>query len=387
MICGVGPRHRLVLAGCALLGAACVLASCGNSPAPHAAPTTTTSTTTTTTTPPPTTTVPAGVGVPNVVGMKFDLARFYLKTAGFATVPLNAPCNKGTLPSQSVVASLSIPGKPPNVTVGAQPLVPGTPLPKGARVGITWSGCYPAGTTVPLVTGHTFAGRGAPSAPGRPELGLLLGRPDHDDDHRPSHHDHYDTTRDDQHRRRHEFHDHDHSGTCHDNNETAARRRPQPGCQGRRRRTGQRRRHPGHASLSAVTQPGAGSEGREATPEPAPEQLAFGTARGRWVLAATVLGSGIAFLDSTVVGIALPSISRTFGGGVGTLQWVITGYSLTLAAFLLLGGSLGDRFGRQARLLHRHRLVRRRLRRLRPGPHARAFSSVPASSRASGAPC
>lgn len=158
MICGVGPRHRLVLAGCALLGAACVLASCGNSPAPHAAPTTTTSTTTTTTTPPPTTTVPAGVGVPNVVGMKFDLARFYLKTAGFATVPLNAPCNKGTLPSQSVVASLSIPGKPPNVTVGAQPLVPGTPLPKGARVGITWSGCYPAGTTVPLVTGHTFAG-------------------------------------------------------------------------------------------------------------------------------------------------------------------------------------------------------------------------------------
>ncbi len=75
--------------------------------------------------------------------------------------------------------------------------------------------------------------------------------------------------------------------------------------------------------------------------------LAFGTGRGRWVLLATVLGSGIAFLDATVVGIALPSISRTFGGGVGTLQWVITGYSLTLAAFLLLGGSLGDRFGRR----------------------------------------
>jgi EmrB/QacA subfamily drug resistance transporter len=65
------------------------------------------------------------------------------------------------------------------------------------------------------------------------------------------------------------------------------------------------------------------------------------------VLAATVLGTGIAFLDSTVVGIALPSINRSFGGGVGTLQWVITGYSLTLAAFLLLGGSLGDRFGRR----------------------------------------
>jgi hypothetical protein len=90
--------------------------------------------------------------------MKIDLARFYLKTAGFALVALNAPCNKGTLPSQSVAASLSIPGRPPNVNVGAQPLLPGTLLPKGAGVGITWSGCYPAGTTVPFVTGQTFAG-------------------------------------------------------------------------------------------------------------------------------------------------------------------------------------------------------------------------------------
>jgi EmrB/QacA subfamily drug resistance transporter len=79
----------------------------------------------------------------------------------------------------------------------------------------------------------------------------------------------------------------------------------------------------------------------------ATEELSYGTPRGRWVLAATVLGSGMAFLDSTVVGIALPSINRSFGGGVGTLQWVVTGYSLTLAAFLLLGGSLGDRFGRR----------------------------------------
>ena len=96
-----------------------------------------------------------------------------------------------------------------------------------------------------------------------------------------------------------------------------------------------------------MTQSGNGSDAREPATAAAPEELAFGTARGRWVLAATVLGSGIAFLDATVVGIALPSISRTFGGGVGTLQWVITGYSLTLAAFLLLGGSLGDRFGRR----------------------------------------
>ncbi|HEX3793440.1 MAG TPA: DHA2 family efflux MFS transporter permease subunit [Acidimicrobiales bacterium] len=76
-------------------------------------------------------------------------------------------------------------------------------------------------------------------------------------------------------------------------------------------------------------------------------ELAFGSSQGRWVIAATVLGSGIASLDATVVGIALPSIGRTFHSGVGTLQWVVTGYALTLAAFLLLGGSLGDRLGRK----------------------------------------
>ncbi len=159
MICAVGPHHRPVFTGGALLATACVLASCGRSPAPRAAPRATTTTgSTTTTTSSPTTTVPQGVGVPDVVGMKIDLARFYLRTAGFSTVPLNAACNRGTLPSQSVVASLSVPGRPPNVTVGAQPLVPGTLLPKGARVGVTLSGCYPAGTTVPSVVGHTFPG-------------------------------------------------------------------------------------------------------------------------------------------------------------------------------------------------------------------------------------
>jgi EmrB/QacA subfamily drug resistance transporter len=76
-------------------------------------------------------------------------------------------------------------------------------------------------------------------------------------------------------------------------------------------------------------------------------QLSFGSSQGRWVIAATVLGSGIASLDATVVGIALPTIGRAFHSGVGTLQWVVSGYSLTLAAFLLLGGSLGDRMGRR----------------------------------------
>jgi EmrB/QacA subfamily drug resistance transporter len=65
------------------------------------------------------------------------------------------------------------------------------------------------------------------------------------------------------------------------------------------------------------------------------------------VLLVTVLGSGLASLDATVVNIALPTIGRDFDTGIAALQWVMNGYTLTLAAFLLVGGSLGDRFGRR----------------------------------------
>jgi MFS family permease len=75
--------------------------------------------------------------------------------------------------------------------------------------------------------------------------------------------------------------------------------------------------------------------------------LSYSSAPGRWVLAITVLGSGIASLDATVVNIALPTIGRDFHTGVAALQWVMNGYTLTLTAFLLIGGSLGDRFGRR----------------------------------------
>jgi EmrB/QacA subfamily drug resistance transporter len=75
--------------------------------------------------------------------------------------------------------------------------------------------------------------------------------------------------------------------------------------------------------------------------------LSYSSPRGKWVLAATVLGSGMASLDATVVGIALPRIGKDFGSDVAALQWVVTGYTLTLTAFLLIGGSLGDRFGRR----------------------------------------
>lgn len=66
---------------------------------------------------------------------------------------------------------------------------------------------------------------------------------------------------------------------------------------------------------------------------------------GPWALAVTVPGSGIASLDATVISIALPAIGRDFHAGVAVLQWVMNGYTLTLAAFLLAGGSLGDLFG------------------------------------------
>jgi EmrB/QacA subfamily drug resistance transporter len=75
--------------------------------------------------------------------------------------------------------------------------------------------------------------------------------------------------------------------------------------------------------------------------------LRLGTARGRWVVAATVLGSGMAALDATVVGIALPAIGRDFHATVSTVQWVVDAYTLTLAGLLLLGGTLGDSYGRR----------------------------------------
>jgi EmrB/QacA subfamily drug resistance transporter len=78
-----------------------------------------------------------------------------------------------------------------------------------------------------------------------------------------------------------------------------------------------------------------------------PGAVRMGTAAGRWVLLATVLGSGIVMIDSTVVNVALPHIGSDLGAGFAGLQWVINGYVLTLAALILLGGALGDHFGRR----------------------------------------
>jgi len=76
-------------------------------------------------------------------------------------------------------------------------------------------------------------------------------------------------------------------------------------------------------------------------------RLRVDEAAGRWVLAATVGGSSLAMLDMTVVNVALKHIGRDLDAGFGSLQWIINGYTLSLAALILLGGSLGDRFGRR----------------------------------------
>jgi EmrB/QacA subfamily drug resistance transporter len=78
-----------------------------------------------------------------------------------------------------------------------------------------------------------------------------------------------------------------------------------------------------------------------------PEQVEFSSPAGRWILAATVAGSGIAMLTGTVVSVALPAIGEQFDAGTAGQQWVVNGYMVTLASLILLGGSLGDRLGRR----------------------------------------
>ena len=67
----------------------------------------------------------------------------------------------------------------------------------------------------------------------------------------------------------------------------------------------------------------------------------------RVVLAATVAGSGMASLDATVVNVALPQIADDFDASVSSLQWVLTGYLLASASLILLGGAVGDHYGRR----------------------------------------
>lgn len=146
-----------VLAAALLL--ACALAACGSPPGPNAAPSGTSATTppSSSTLVPATTTSGPGVVVPNVIGFRIAAAHAALRAVGLRWVGLDVPCRKGTLASRSVVASLSLPGKPPDVRAGAQPLDPGATVPPGTRVALTWSACFGNGSTVPVLVGASFA--------------------------------------------------------------------------------------------------------------------------------------------------------------------------------------------------------------------------------------
>ncbi len=75
--------------------------------------------------------------------------------------------------------------------------------------------------------------------------------------------------------------------------------------------------------------------------------IRLGTGQARWVLLATILGSSIAMLDATVVNVALPTLADDLDAPLSGLQWTVNAYTLTLASFILVGGSLGDRVGRR----------------------------------------
>src|ERR1700722_8057921 len=71
------------------------------------------------------------------------------------------------------------------------------------------------------------------------------------------------------------------------------------------------------------------------------------TTNGPWILAATILGSSMAFIDGTVVNVALPALQSALHATLGDVQWVVESYALFLATLLLIGGSLGDLYGRR----------------------------------------
>src|SRR6476646_10588807 len=75
--------------------------------------------------------------------------------------------------------------------------------------------------------------------------------------------------------------------------------------------------------------------------------VACSKTRGRWILAATILASSMAFIDGTVVNVALPAFQTNLNATAADVQWVIESYALLLSALLLVGGSLGDHYGRR----------------------------------------
>src|SRR5437660_1132212 len=77
--------------------------------------------------------------------------------------------------------------------------------------------------------------------------------------------------------------------------------------------------------------------------EPSP----YRSKAGPWILAATILGSSLAFIDGTVVNVALPALQASLHATIVDVQWVVESYGLFLGALILVGGSFGDLFGRR----------------------------------------
>src|ERR1700748_2916201 len=71
------------------------------------------------------------------------------------------------------------------------------------------------------------------------------------------------------------------------------------------------------------------------------------TSRPRWTLVATIAGSGMTFMDATVVNVALPALQADLHATITDVQWVVEAYALFLGALILAGGSMGDQFGRK----------------------------------------
>lgn len=80
------------------------------------------------------------------------------------------------------------------------------------------------------------------------------------------------------------------------------------------------------------------------SPDPVPP---LSDPRRKWVLPVTILGSSMGFIDGSVVNVALPSMQASFSGSLATMQWIVNGYMLMLASLILLGGAIGDRYGRR----------------------------------------
>ena len=112
-------------------------------------------------------------------------------------------------------------------------------------------------------------------------------------------------------------------------------------------------------------------EGRAARVLPCEGAVPCPEASRPWVLFVTILASAMAFIDGSVVTIAIPVMQRELGAGLAALQWVVNGYTLFLGALILVGGAAGDRFGRLRLFLLRHRRLRAGLARLRAGARGR----------------